>query len=214
MGYLIKQAVIHVGLVKIDSNTAKRLTSVFVSNTSHDPGEFKVFKLDSLDECVEAAQSGRINAICLGMESFHTREVTAFISEIRVTCPLIPIALVASSEFFKSLTDYHEAWRERFTHYYKVKTDEIADFDVNATVLRDLFLADSIKTTGLTRYETTPGTPIQLKSAEHYQFKLNIAAVIIAAVIGGLVGPVTDRVFPKTEVQPRAEIGQQQPRGG
>lgn len=214
MGYLIEQARISTGFFNIDGSTDERLSKVFLGNSSHDPGKFNILRFDKLDACLESAQSNQINAICLGMESLPPRELTAFISELRVTCPLIPISLVASTEFFKDLTGYHDAWQERFTHYYKVRTDEIADFDVNAKALRDLFLADSIKTTGLTRYDTTPGVPIQLKSAEHKQFKINLIAVLVAAVLGSSVGPVIDRVFPITETQHRAVVNQQQPSGG
>lgn len=199
MGQLMKDVSVVVALVGLEKPVAKLLVERFgTSGTGHDPGEFTVVQFDALQDCHEAARQKRIHAICLGVEKYQPDALTRFVADVRVTVPLVSFCLLGKKAVLENFPGYHSAWRERFAHYYKLRTDlGEDDFRENAGMVRDLFIADAIKNRALGQYVTTPGAVIQLKSPRPYGYWLAIAATLVAAVVGGSVQPVMDRFFPE-----------------
>jgi hypothetical protein len=105
--------------------------------------------------------------------------------------------LVGTQDFLDKLPGYHEAWKDRFGHYYKLALD-VSDDDLseNVGLLRDLFVADAVKCRALGQYETTPGAVIRLRAPRPYGFWWLIVVSLLAALVGGMVGPVLERVLP------------------
>ena len=201
MGRFIKETAVKVGLVGIDDSTAQKLIDRLTTTSAHDPGTFEVMRFTSLVECRQAVISGKIHAVCVVPETFEPDGFTTFVGSIRVTNPLVPFCLVGTKRFLNELPGYHEAWKERLSHYYKLALDVIDDdFSENAGLLRDLFVADSVKCRALGQYETTPGAVIRLKSPRPYGFWLVIVASLLAAMIGGAVGPLLDWWLPAPKI--------------
>lgn len=200
MGQFLKDATVKVGLVGVSESIAHKLIDRLTTNATNDPGIFEAIRYTSLAECRCAVNSLRVNAICIAPESFDADSLTSFISNIRVTHPLIPFCLVGTSSFLRAFPNYHQAWKDKFSHYYKLSSDvEDNDFAENAGLLRDLFVADSVKCRALGQYETTPGAVVRLQAPRPYGFWLLVVVPLLAAVIGGAVAPVLGQVWPSSE---------------
>ncbi len=197
MGQLIKDASIVVALVGLDGPRIKQLTERLTTSGGHDPGHVSVLPYDRLQDCEEAVRDKRINAICVAVEKYQAQALTCFVAEIRVTAPLVSFCLMGTDEVLTKLPGHRPAWKERFAHYYKLRTDLTeADFRENAGMVRDLFVADAVKSRALGHLDTTPGGVIQIRSPRPYGFWLVITASLMAAFVGGSIGPILDRVLP------------------
>ena len=197
MGRFIKETTVKVGIVGLEEPTAKKLIDRFTTATVNDPGTFEVMRFASLAECRNAVNSSKVNAVCIALDKFTVDESTAFIGDIRVTNPLVPFCLVGTQGFLDTLPGYHGAWRNKFAHYYKLASD-VGDDDLseNAGLVRDLFISDSVKCRALGQYETTPGAVIRLQAPRPYGFWLLVVVSLLAALVGGSVGPALERLLP------------------
>lgn len=203
MGRFIQEVRVKVALLGVPDAAAMSLTRCFMTTGATDPGVFEVTRLQSLTDCKSALDSKRIDAICIGLEAFPVGEVEAFIATTRVAHPLVPFCLAGRGAFLDDLSTFHAAWRTKFKHYFKLKTDlSDEDFVENAGTLRDLFVADAVKCRALGNYETTPGAVLRVRAARPYGFWVLFAATILAAIIGGATQPAIDRIWPKAEPNP------------
>jgi len=197
MGRFIKDTTVKVGLVGVREDTAKKLIERFTTVSANDPGTFKVVQLKDLGAAKTALTKNNVNAICIALESFGIDESVGFVADVRVTYPLVPFCLVGTREFLDKLPGFHEAWKIKFSHYYKLASDDgDDDFDENAGVLRDLFVADSVKCRVLGNYETTPGAVVRIRAPRPYGFWVLVAVAFLSAVAGGAVGPLVERLWP------------------
>ncbi|WP_332747791.1 hypothetical protein [Hydrogenophaga sp.] len=205
MGRFISEVSVKVGLVGVDDVIAERLIGRFKTRSADDPGNFVTHNFGKLAECKSNVRTGKIHAICVSIEKFPPEEVVAFVSDIRVTHPLVPFCLVGTKQFLASLPNFHPAWKSRFSHYYQLVQDTGEDdFSENAGLLRDLLVADAVKCRALGQYETTPGAVIRLRAARPYGFWWLIVAGLLVAIVGGAVGPVLERFMPSTDGQKKA----------
>ncbi len=194
MGRFLKETNVRVGLVGMDDPIALKLIDRFTTTSAYDPGRFEVALFSGLPECRQAVNAGKTQAICVVPGKFGAGELTEFIGGIRTAQPLVSFCLVDTKQFLNGMPGFDKVWRDRLSHYYKLEMDvEDDDFAENIGLLRDLFVADSVKCRALGRYETTPGAVIRLRSSRPYGFWLVIVASFLAAVVGGAVGPLLER---------------------
>lgn len=197
MGRFLKEVSVKVGLVGIAEPTARNLIDRLTTTAAFDPGTFEAMRFATLSECRSAVNSLKVNAICISLESFTAENSTNFIGDIRVTHPLIPFCLVGTSSFLGELPAYHQAWRNRLSHYYKLSSDvEEGDFAENAGLLRDLLVADAVKCRALGNYDTTPGSIVRLQAPRPFGFWVLVFVTLVAALVGGAIGPVLQQILP------------------
>ncbi|HEY4367600.1 MAG TPA: hypothetical protein VGN07_10255 [Steroidobacteraceae bacterium] len=202
MGWLITHANVAVAFVGLEAETTRKLRSHLLKTGVDDPGSVEIHPVKTTEECRAILDTQKITSICIRLEAFTAQECIGFIADVRITHPLVAFCLVGTKQHLKDMPDYHPAWRERFKHYFKLSTDVgDDDFTANALVLRDLLVADVVKTQALGQYQTTPGALIRLKAASPYGFWITLVALLITAIIGGAVGPLMDRFFPAKEKQ-------------
>lgn len=193
-----------VGLVALDATAAAALGDRLATQAPEDKGQVSVTRFDDLVACRSALEKGSINAVCLGVRQLGSEAFVGFIADVRTTHPLVSICLVGDAAYLEKLPDVHARWRERFQHYYKVRTDgEAEDVVQNVGLLRDLLVADFVKNTALGIYQTTPGTVVQLKAPRPYGFWIGITAALITALIAATVTPFVEKRIsaPKQEQQ-------------
>lgn len=202
MGWFMKEANARVVLVGLDQQTTKKLKPILLRSGVDDPGHVELHDVRTLAECrdlIEAQETAEqeITGICLNLESFTPAECIGLIADIRTTHPFIAFCLVGKGKYVDQLPGFHDKWKERFRHYFKLKTDQREDdFAQNAGALRDLLIADVVKCTALGQYQTTPGALVRLKAASPYGFWISLSVVALAAILGGAIGPAMDRLFP------------------
>lgn len=208
MGSFIKNTTVKVGIIGVEELEAQMLVDRLTTITAHDPGTFEVKRFTGLKEGRSAVNNSKVNAICIALEKFGADESIFFINEIRVTHPLVPVCLVGTETFLKNLPGFNKTWSKRLSHYYRLISDVNADdFSENAGLLRDLFVADSIKCRALGQYETTPGAVVRLQAPRPYGFWLLIVVALLAALVGGAIGPVLERVWPASALGGEAQAG-------
>lgn len=200
MGRFIKDTTVKVGLVGVQEETGTRLIERFTTVSATDPGTFEVVRLKDLGEAKRALKKAKVNAICIALESFGIDESIGFVGDVRVTYPLVPFCLVGTRSFLDELSGFHEAWKGRFSHYYKIASDDgDDDFAENAGLLRDLFVADSVKCRALGNYETTPGAVVRIRAPRPYGFWTLVAVALLSALAGGAVAPLMERLWPAAQ---------------
>ena len=197
MGWFMKEAHACVALLGLTQKIAKALRPILVKSGVDDPGHVELHEPRSIEECRDLLASQKLTGICIHLEAFTPSECTNFIADIRTTHPLVAFCLVGTAKQLDELPGFHEKWKERFRHYFQLKTDvREEDFEHNAGALRDLLIADVVKCKALGQYQTTPGAVIRLKAASPYGFWLSLIVVAATALIAGAIGPIMDRYFP------------------
>lgn len=202
MGWLIKQASACVVFLGLDQNTAKRLRPILLKAGPDDPGTVVLYDARTIAECRELLKSQEISAVCINVESLPASDCVAFIADTRTAHPLVSFCLVGSSSHLQNMPGFHHNWRERFRHYFHLRTNATdEDFEENAGAMRDLLVADVVKSKALGQYQTTPGALIRLKAASPYGFWLSLIVVALTALLAGAIGPLMDRYFPVKDFQ-------------
>jgi hypothetical protein len=197
MGWLIREARACIALVGLEQTTSKALRPILLKSGPDDPGTIELHDVRTIAECRELMESQSLTGMCINLQAFVPSECVAFIADVRTTHPLVTFCLLGSSSYLKNFPGFHENWRKRFEHYFKLHADSSHDdFEQNAGKLRDLFVADVIKTKALGQYETTPGALIRLKAASPYGFWLSLIVVALTALLAGAIGPLMDRFLP------------------
>jgi hypothetical protein len=197
VGWLMKGANACIAFVGLDPNTAKRLRPILLKTGLDDPGRIELHDVRTVAQCRELLDTQALTGICIDVRSFSASECVAFIADIRTTHPLVTFCLVGKSSELRQLPGFHQNWRERFRHYFQLRTDASdEDFEQNAGALRDLLVADVVKCKALGQYQTTPGALIRLKAASPYGFWLSLIVVAATALLAGAIGPFMDRYFP------------------
>jgi hypothetical protein len=198
MGSYYKSANISVALIHFEPEMLKIISSQLTLKGPEDPGHVSVQKYDSISASKNDIESGKITAICLNIERAIPEEITSFVSEVRITKPLIPFCFSASTKTLKAMNGFHPNWKKKFEHYFKVPTDlSESDIEENCGRLRDLFIADFVKCSALGNYETTPGIYSTFKTLGRKEMVFFLVVPLLAAVVGGLVQPVYSTIFDK-----------------
>lgn len=191
MGRFLKQTLVKVALVGVQPEVANRLTDRLVGRREDDAGTFEVTPYQDIRGCRTAIENGKVNAVCIAFQKFRAPDFVAFVGDVRVTHPLVPICLVGTSKDLAEMQGFHEEWRSRLSHYYKLALDlPESEFEENAGLLRDLLVADGVKTRALGHYDTTPGQIIKIKHAAPFGFWIMATITLLAAVLGAALGPV------------------------
>jgi len=198
VGRFLKEVHLNVALLGIDKPSEDKLIQRLTRAGPDDPGRIDVLRFGDMAACNAAVDRQEVHAICIAVESFKPAETLAFISNIRVTHPTLPWCLVGRTKAVHGLDAFAPAWRERFAHYYKIATDA-KDDDIAESVglVRDLFVADAVKSRALGQYLTTPGAVVRIRTSAPYGFWLMVAVTITAAVMGGAVSPIVQSLIDK-----------------
>ena len=166
MGWALKDVEVRVGLICLREDTLKIIDDRLRTRGDADAGRFVVTPYPDLLSSNEALKQGQIDAICIGFKGMSTEDLVAFIGNTRVSYPFVPVCLVGPDAVLKALPGLTDGWRNRLNHYYKIYDDKNPnDLAENIGLIRDLFVADAVKTRAMGVYDTTPGRIIQLKHA-------------------------------------------------
>lgn len=133
-----------------------------------------------------------------------------FIAHIRAEHPHVAFCLVGTHSYLKELPGFHSlktstangapSWKERFGHYFKLHTDlDETDFEIEAGLVRDLFVADSIKSRALGLYQTIPGAVVKWREGAAKGTGLAVFAGLAGALIGAVVSPLVAYMLPNKE---------------
>jgi len=197
MGWLIREAAAYVALVGVEDSVSRKLRDALTKEGADDPGRVNLHTVRTIAECRELLERQELTAICINIDDVPPANVVTFIADLRTSHPLITFCLAGSASYLQNMPGFHKNWRERFRHYFQLRTDvNNSDFAENAGALRDLLIADVVKSKALGQYHTTPGALIRLKAASPYGFWLTLFALLVTAILGGAVGPLMDRFFP------------------
>lgn len=192
MGRFFRDAVVRVAMVAVDHDVRKKLADRWNKSTDHDPGAIEQHVFKRISDCSEALlerntsneRKEDLHAICIDLSKFSASECIAFISDVRVSYPLVFFCLLGTHKELTALSQFNEAWRQRFQHYFHFKTDVgDEDFKENAGVLRDVFIADYVKARALNRYETTPGGIVRVKAQFSKVAWFAIGATFVTAIM-------------------------------
>lgn len=188
MGAYLRETKAVVAMVGVERGVANKLSSRLTLRGPDDPGEFIVREFPDLESTRLQLDPMGVTAICINLDAFPALEAVSFISGIRQSHPLIPFCLLGKEATLEKMDGIPEQWRDRFRHYFKFQTDVGNDhFDVRAGLVRDLFVADSIKVRALAKYETTPGVMAKLKNQIPPGTWVGFLGGVIAAVVGQFV---------------------------
>jgi hypothetical protein len=89
------------------------------------------------------------------------------------------------------------SWKQRFGHYFKLHTDlDETDFETEAGLVRDLFVADSIKSRALGLYQTIPGAVVKWREGAAKGTGVTVIAGFAGALIGAVVSPLVTYMLP------------------
>jgi hypothetical protein len=164
MGQHFEAVNVQVALVGLDCDLAERIEARMKECRSGDVGVVEVMAAyEKLPDCRSALDAGKINAICLNAAKFPSRQVEEFIGSVRFTHPLVSICLVGRNYYLERLPDFRDPAKERLRHYFRLRED-VTPFEDEVGAVRDLLVADRVKSAALNYYETTPG---RMRSAAH-----------------------------------------------
>ena len=191
MGRFLKETHLNVALLGLDKAAEEKLINRLTRTGADDPGRIDVLRFTDMALCNAAVDRKEVNAICIAIESFAPADTLAFISNIRVMHPTVPWCFVGGRKAVYELASFAPAWRARFAHYYKVAIDvKDEDIDESVGLVRDLFVADAVKSRALGQYLTTPGSVVRIRSSPPYGYWLMVFVTIVAAMLGGAVSPI------------------------
>ena len=208
MGRFLKEAHLNVALLGLDKSAEERLINRLTRAGADEPGRIDVLRFKDMASCNAAVDRKEANAICIAIESFAPADTLAFISNIRVTHPTVPWCWVGGTKAVYELSSFAPAWRERFAHYYKFATDvKDEDIDESVGLVRDLLVADAVKSRALGQYLTTPGAVVRIRNSPPYGFWLMVGVTITAAVLGGAVSPIVQSALDKFKLESKEPDG-------
>lgn len=163
MGQLFEAVKVRIVLVGLNSGLAQRIVARMTSRHGGDVGIVEVAVCDGLAPCRTALEGGEINAVCLHAAEFAPEQIEDFVGSVRFTHPLVSLCLVGPHSHLEKLPGFRDSTKERLSHYFRLRED--ADpLEEEIGVLRDLLVADQVKSFALGRYETTPG---RMRSTAH-----------------------------------------------
>ena len=206
MGWYFKEAFAAIVLVGMDAPTFNRLRPTLTKHGSEDPGTVEIYQAQDFADCRTLIDRHDIRGVCINIPGFSPAETVAFVADLRTTHPLITFCLAGPTKVIRDMDGFHKNWRERFKHYFHLKTDaNEADFEANVGALRDLFIADVVKCKALGQYQTTPGALVRLKAASPYGFWLSLIVLTLTALIASAIGPVMERYLSAPDKSPAAQ---------
>lgn len=195
MGLLIKNACMNVAVIGADEDLNRKLSNNFKATDTYNPGSCIIASHANINAFLSSGSIKKVNSICIVVDPIPPEELTCFIAKTRVIEPLVSFCLIGRKEFLEDFPKFHPEWKIKFSHYYKLHINQSEiDFDENTKIIRDLFLADTIKRAGLGRYDTVPGATIIIKHRP-WGFWIIIVVSLIAAMIGGISGPIYKKAF-------------------
>lgn len=163
MGKLFEMIKVRVALVSLKSDLAQQILTRMTKQQSGDVGLVDVVAYDDLALCRSALDAGEINAVCLDAAGSAPEQIEDFIGSVRFKHPLVSLCLVGTDSYLKKLPGFRDSTKTRLSHYFHLREDaDPLEDEIGA--VRDLFVADRVKSSALGHCETTPG---RMRSTAH-----------------------------------------------
>jgi hypothetical protein len=163
MGKLFEAVKVHVALVGLKSDLVQRVLTRMTERRNGDVGLVVVVMYDDLALCRSALDDGEINAVCLNAAEFAPAQLEDFLGSVRFKYPLVSLCLVGPHSHLEKLPGFRDSAKARLSHYFRLREDADSLED-EIGVVRDLLVADQVKSSALGHYETTPG---RMRSTVH-----------------------------------------------